>query len=227
MTHQRRHRQVQGRTVRAGIKIAPVRIDRDAGVATEISRPTPIEAKGVCTVDQKEARIRQEIEDTRAAMTAKIGMIQGRMDETVEETGSTVVNTMNTVLEQVRRVQSIFENVTATAEATIAQVQDTANRTMTVGNPGSELITDIYRRPWVMMGTAVLVGYILGLGNRPFSAERSATAGSASGISPENITASNMAGTSAVTPKRSSATRIYNPTPAPMTNPAGSPHHQS
>jgi len=176
-------------------------------------------------VDQKESHIRQEIEDTRAAMTAKIGMIQERMDETVEETGSTVVNVMNTVLEQVQRVQNMFESVTSAAEATIAQVQDTAQRTTAGGSPGGELIADIYRRPWVMMGTAVLVGYILGLGGRSGSAESPATAGSASGVSPENITASNVAGTSSVTPKRSGTTRIYNTTPAQIADPASPPHH--
>jgi hypothetical protein len=171
-------------------------------------------------VDQTEAHIRREIEDTRAAMTAKIGMIQERVDETVEETGSTVVNMVNTVLEQVKRVQNMVENVTATAEATIAQVQDTAHETVARGKPGSELIADIQRRPWVMMGTAVLLGYILGLG-RSSSPANPATAEYAPGISPENITASNLTGTSSITPSRSEATRRYDSTPAPSTDPAG------
>jgi hypothetical protein len=178
-------------------------------------------------VDQKEAHIRREIEDTRAAMTAKIGLIQERMDETVEETGSTVVNVVNTVLEQVQRVQNMFETVASTAEAAIAQVQDTAYKTAAGGSPGSELIADMYRRPWVMLGTAVLMGYILGLGGRPASVESPAMAGLAPGISPENITASNVAGTSSVAPKRAGATRIYDPTPAHITDPAGPPSHQS
>jgi hypothetical protein len=183
--------------------------------------------KGACAVDQKEAHIRREIEDTRAAMTAKIGLIQERMDETVEETGSTVVNVVNGVLEQVQRVQTMFEAVASTAESTIAQVRDTATRTTTEGHPGSELIADMYRRPWVMLGTAVLMGYILGLGGRSASVESLATAGLAPGISPENITASNLAGTSSVAPKRTGATRVYNPTPAHINDPAGPPSHQS
>ena len=177
-------------------------------------------------MDQTEAHIRQEMENTRAAMAAKIDLIQERMDEKVEETSSTVVNTMNTVLEQVQRVQQMFENVASTAEATIAQVQDTAVRTTAAGRPGSELIADLYRRPWMMMGTAIFVGYILGLGGRSVSAESPSTPERVPGISPENITASNMAGTAAVTPKRSSATRIYNPTPAHLSDPARSPRHQ-
>jgi hypothetical protein len=178
-------------------------------------------------VDQQEAHIRKEIEDTRAAMTAKIGMIQERMDETVEETGATVINVMNTVLEQVQRVQNMFESIASTAEASIVQVQNTAHKATTGGHPGSELIADIYRRPWVMMGTAVFLGYMLGIGRRSVSTESPAVAGRAPGISPENITASNMAGTAAVTSKRSGTTRIYDPTPAHMSDPAAPPRHQS
>jgi hypothetical protein len=178
-------------------------------------------------VDQQEAHIRREIEDTRAAMTAKVDMIQKRMDETVEGTGTTVINGMNTVLEQVQRVQNMFESVVSTAEASIAQVQGTVCKATTGGHPGSELIADIYRRPWVMMGTAIFLGYMLGLGRRSGSAESPAMAGRAPGISPENITASNMAGTAAVTPKRSGTTRIYDPTPAHVSDPAAPPRHQS
>jgi ElaB/YqjD/DUF883 family membrane-anchored ribosome-binding protein len=177
-------------------------------------------------VDQREAHIRREIEDTRAAMTAKIGMIQERVDETVEETGSTVSKVMNTVLEQVQRVQNIIENVTSTAESTIEQVQDTANKTMTDGNPGSKLIADIYQRPWTMLGTAVLVGYCLGLGARSSSTLRPATGGLASGISPENITASNLVGTSSISPEHLPANPISTPTPVQILDSTGSPYQR-
>jgi ElaB/YqjD/DUF883 family membrane-anchored ribosome-binding protein len=178
-------------------------------------------------VDQTEAHILRDIEDTRAAMTAKIGMIQERVDETVEETSSTVVNMVDTVMEQVKRVQNMIENLTSTAEATIAQIQDTTHEALTRGHPGSELITDIQRRPWVMMGTAVLMGYILGLSRRSYTPVSPATAESAQGISPENIMATNVTGIASVTPNRSGATRVYDSTPAPSTDAAGSPRRQA
>jgi ElaB/YqjD/DUF883 family membrane-anchored ribosome-binding protein len=171
--------------------------------------------------------MRRDIEDIRAAMTAKIDMIQDRVDETVEETGATVVNMVHTVLDQVKRVQKMMENVATTAEATIAQVQDTAHEAMARGNPGNELIVDIQRRPWVMMGTAVLIGYFLGVNRRSSSPASQATTEYAPGISPENITASNLSGTASITPNPSGTTHRYDATPAPSTDPAGSPRRQA
>lgn len=174
-------------------------------------------------MDDKEAHIRREMEYTRAAMTAKIGMIQERLEETVEETGSTVVKVMNTVLEQVKRVQDVIENMTSTVDATVERVQDTANKTLTQGKPGIEIIADIYQRPWVMMGTAMLMGYVLGLGSRSSSAVSPVPARSASGANPDSFTTYNPTGNPFISPASTPVGRLSTPSPAQMTDPASPP----
>ena len=121
-------------------------------------------------MDDTEARILQDIEQTRAAMTAKIGMIQGRMEATVEETGATVAKVVSSLLDQVKRAQDLFAHITSTADAAVARVQSTTEQTTDKGTPGAELIAEVYQRPWVMLSTAVLLGYVLG------SARHSSTA---------------------------------------------------
>jgi hypothetical protein len=174
-------------------------------------------------VDPNEAHIRQEMEYTRAAMTTKMDMIQERLEETVEETGSTVVRVMNTVLEQVKRVQDTIETMTSSVDATIERVQDTANKPVAEGKPGIELIADMYQRPWVMMGTAVLMGYILGSSHRSSSTVSPAIARSTSGANLDRFTTDNPTGNPFTPPASSPVGRISTPSPAPMTDAASPP----
>ena len=174
-------------------------------------------------MDPNEAHIRQEIEHTRAAMTAKIDMIQERLDETVEETGSTVVRVMNTVLEQVKRVQDTIESVTSSVDATVERVQATATKPLAEGKLGSELLADMYQRPWVMMGTAVLMGYILGAGHRSSSTVSPAMVRSAPDAKPDSFTIYDPTGNPVISSANSPVGRSATPSSAPMTDPASPP----
>jgi ElaB/YqjD/DUF883 family membrane-anchored ribosome-binding protein len=177
-------------------------------------------------VDDREANIRREIENTRAAMTAKIGMIQERLEETVDEAGSTVAQVVNTVMAQVKRVQDIIDNITSTADITVDHVRDTTNKAIIGATPGSAFIGDLSRRPWVMVGTAVLVGYALGAGGRSSSAVNSIAAGSA-GDNANRLTTDNPTGNPFISPSSAAAKPISTPSPAPITGPTGSPSKRS
>jgi hypothetical protein len=177
-------------------------------------------------VDDREANIRREIENTRAAMTTKIGMIQERLEETVDETGSTVAQVVNTVMAQVKRVQDIIENITSTADLTVEHVRDTTNKAIVGGTPGSAFIGDLSQRPWVMVGTAVLVGYVLGAGGRSSSAISSVAVESAGGNA-NRLTTDNPTGNPFISPSNAAAKPISTPSPAQITGPTGSPSQRS
>ena len=174
-------------------------------------------------MDDTEARILQDIERTRAAMTEKIGLIQGRMDATVEETGATVAKVVNSVLDQVKRAQDLFAHIASTADGAIARVQATAEHTTDKGTPAAELITEVYQRPWIMLGTAVLMGYVLG------SARRSSTALSPAQttLPPEDhgqgFTTGVPTGNPFIAPSSPPAGRAPTSSPGRMTEPAGTP----
>jgi hypothetical protein len=176
-------------------------------------------------VDDREAHIRQEIENTRAAMTAKIGLIQERLEETVDETGSTVAQVVNTVMEQVKRVQDMIENITSTADMTVEHVRDTTNKAIAGGTPGSAFIGDLAQRPWVMVGTAVLVGYVLGAGGR--SASAISSVGSAGDVNANRLETDNPTGNPFISPTSAAAKPISTPSPAQISGPTGSPSHRS
>jgi hypothetical protein len=164
-------------------------------------------------VDNTEAHIRQEMEDTRAAMAAKIGMIQERLEETVDATGTSVMKIVNAVLEQVKRVQETIDHITSSVDMTIAHAQDVTNKAIASDSQGVKLTADLYQRPWVMMSTAVLMGYILGSGSRSASLSSSVTAKSTSGLPPRHPTADNPTDNSFISPASSPVGGI--PTPSP------------
>ncbi|HSF34424.1 MAG TPA: hypothetical protein VLK82_28695 [Candidatus Tectomicrobia bacterium] len=172
-------------------------------------------------MDQQDTHIRREIEYTRAAMSAKVAMIQERVEETVGETESTVVRTMNTVLEHVKQVQDMIENVTSTVDTTMERVQGAAHTSITDGQPAFELIAELYQRPWLMMGTAVLVGYILGSSRQPSSALDPASAKPASDVNPNSLTTAEPPGHRFTSPTESSVGPASTPTTQQLTDAAG------
>jgi hypothetical protein len=181
----------------------------------------PLDDEGVWAVDQQEAHIRREIEYTRAAMSTKVAMIQAHVEETVEETGSTVVRTINNVLERVKQVQDMIDNVTSTVDTTMNSVQAAAHKSITEGKPGFDLIADLYQRPWIMFGAAVVVGYIVGSGSRSSPALSPATGDSASCANPDSFTTNNPTGNPFISPAGSSVGCIPTPTSPQITDATG------
>jgi type I site-specific restriction endonuclease len=108
-------------------------------------------------MDQRESHIRENIENTRAAMTEKIDMIEDRIHGTVEGARSSIDSVMEnfnrvqgTVEEAKSAVDNILETIKFTIEETIEQVKYTTG-----------LIEQVQRNPWIMFGSALLLGYVL------------------------------------------------------------------
>jgi hypothetical protein len=177
-------------------------------------------------VDDREANIRRDIENTRAAMAAKIGLIQERLEETVDETGASVAQVVNTVMAQVKRVQDMIENITSTADVTIDRVRDTTTEAIAGGTPGSALIGDFSQHPWMMVGTAVLIGYVLGAGGRS-SAPVSPIAVGSGGVDAHRVTTDNPTGNPFISPSSAATKPTSAPSPARVIGPTGSPPRRS
>ncbi len=112
-------------------------------------------------MDQRASDTRRDIEGARAAMTEKIGMVEGRAQETMEGVKSTVDQAMegfkqvqDTVEGAKSAVDTIIESVKLTVDDTIERVKTTADL--------ADLIDQVQQHPWLMVGSAILLGYILG-----------------------------------------------------------------
>jgi ElaB/YqjD/DUF883 family membrane-anchored ribosome-binding protein len=99
-------------------------------------------------MDQRESDIRQDIEGTRAAMTEKIGMVEERVQETAAEVKSTV----DSAMEGFKQVQGTVAEAKSAIDRLIESVKETAN----------DMVDGVKQNPWLMVGSAGLLGYILG-----------------------------------------------------------------
>ena len=109
-------------------------------------------------MDQREDRIRENIEDTRTAVTEKIDMIEGRVHETMEGTKSTIDNVMNGI----QRVQGTVEEAKSAVDNILETLKYTMEEAVDRVKSITELIEQVERNPWIMFGSAVMMGYVLG-----------------------------------------------------------------
>jgi uncharacterized membrane protein len=107
---------------------------------------------------QKEGSLEKDIEDTRAVMTEKIDMIEGRVNETMEGTKATI----NNVMEKVKGIQETIDDTKSTIDNILETIKHTMEETIERVKYTSTVIEQVDQNPWIMLGSAVLTGYVLG-----------------------------------------------------------------
>jgi len=107
---------------------------------------------------QKEDSLEKDIEDTRAVMTEKIDMIEDRVNETMEGTKATIDN----VMEKVRGVQETIDSAKSTIDNILETMKHTLEETIERVKYTTTVIEQVDQNPWIMLGSAVLTGYVLG-----------------------------------------------------------------
>jgi hypothetical protein len=107
---------------------------------------------------QKESDLEKDIEDTRTVMTEKIDMIEGRVNETMEGTKATIGN----VMDKVKGVEETIENAKVTIDSLLETIKHTMEETIERVKYTATLIEQVDQNPWIMFGSAVLTGYVLG-----------------------------------------------------------------
>jgi ElaB/YqjD/DUF883 family membrane-anchored ribosome-binding protein len=94
-------------------------------------------------------------------MTEKMGQVEERAQETMEGVKSTVDQAMagftqvqETVEGAKSAVDTLLESVKLTVDETVERVKTTADL--------ADLLDQVQQHPWLMLGSAILLGYILG-----------------------------------------------------------------
>lgn len=147
--------------------------------------------------------IRHDIEDTRAAMTVKLAILEGRVLETVAGTQASVEKIMQDVGGIVTDVGGIVTDVKTTVDTTLVAVRQGAASTQAsideiVEHVKGALVESIatvkrtfdvpvqvQQHPWPMVGGALLVGYLFGRrggGRMSAAGSTRGTPGSAAGV---------------------------------------------
>jgi ElaB/YqjD/DUF883 family membrane-anchored ribosome-binding protein len=92
--------------------------------------------------------IRQQMVETRTALSDKLEALEERVVGTIEGTAQSVTDTVNTVQEAVEQTVS---TVSETVEGTVESVKETF-----------DLSGQMEKHPWLMVGGAVALGYLGG-----------------------------------------------------------------
>jgi ElaB/YqjD/DUF883 family membrane-anchored ribosome-binding protein len=113
-------------------------------------------------MDQTENHIKHNIEETRAAMNEKLGIIEQRVHRTMEGTKSTI----DSFAEGVDRIKEAIEGTTSAIDNSIGAFKYAVDETVERVSSTAALIDQVKQNPWIMLGSAVLLGYVIGSLNR-------------------------------------------------------------
>jgi len=102
----------------------------------------------VADLDAEERKLRQEMENTRSSMTEKLELLEDKVASTVEGAANAVSSTV--------------ESVKGAVEGTVETVKESVQGTVEAVKETFDLPLQVDRRPWLMMGGSVAVGFAIG-----------------------------------------------------------------
>jgi ElaB/YqjD/DUF883 family membrane-anchored ribosome-binding protein len=109
-------------------------------------------------MDQRRGQRQQHIEAQPAAVTANTGGIEAQVQEAVEGLKSTV----HSGLEGFTQLQETIGEAKGAVDNMLERVKDTTHETVERVKPVADLLNQVQQNPWLLLGSAILMGYILG-----------------------------------------------------------------
>jgi ElaB/YqjD/DUF883 family membrane-anchored ribosome-binding protein len=109
-------------------------------------------------MDQRTGHSERGIEELRAAVTENVGRVEKRVQETVDGIKSTVEN----ALEGFKQVQETVDGAKGAVDEILEHVKGTVNDTAERIKPATDLLDYVQQNPWLLLGGAILMGYIAG-----------------------------------------------------------------
>jgi len=111
-------------------------------------------------MDDEPEVIRQQMEETRSALTDKIEKLEQQVVGTVQNTTQAVSDTVESVKEA---VQETVSTVKDTFSGTVDSVKDTVSETVVAVKDALDVRGYVEEYPWASFGAAVATGFVGGL----------------------------------------------------------------
>jgi ElaB/YqjD/DUF883 family membrane-anchored ribosome-binding protein len=109
-------------------------------------------------MDQRTGQAQRQIDERRAAVTGHMGRVEERAQEMVDGVKSTVESAM----ESFKQVQETVEGTKAAVDEMLESVTGTMHDTVERMKPATDLFEHLQQNPWLLLGGAILMGYIFG-----------------------------------------------------------------
>jgi len=110
--------------------------------------------------------IQQQMEKTRGSLTEKLEALEGQVTETVSSTAGAVQDTTQSVQETVTgavdAVKDTVASVTDKVQETMTSVTDKFQETVQSVSDSFNINVQMERHPWIILGGAAAVGYLVG-----------------------------------------------------------------
>ena len=113
-------------------------------------------------MDQTEIHRIRDIEETRRAMGEKIEMIANRIHNTI--VGPKIA--ADRLIENLNRARQAMQEAPSTTGNSVHPIHHAVAETIERLKATIDVIEQVKRDPWVMLGSAVVMGYVLGTLNR-------------------------------------------------------------
>lgn len=108
-------------------------------------------------MDEKESHSRVDMGSEHSAVTEKLDMIEGRVHETVEGTKSAI----DSVMDSIQHAQTTIEGTKSAVDSVLETIKYAMDETIDRVKYTTDLIEQVNKNPWIMFGSAVLMGYVL------------------------------------------------------------------
>ena len=86
----------------------------------------------------------------------------GRVEKRVQETVAGLPSTVHSAMEGFKQIQGTVDGAKTAVDELIESVQGTVNETVERVKPAADLLDYVRQNPWLLVGSAILMGYTLG-----------------------------------------------------------------
>jgi ElaB/YqjD/DUF883 family membrane-anchored ribosome-binding protein len=141
------------------------------------------------TVEPAPEEIRCEMAETRAGLTDKLEMLEGRVNEKIE-------NVQHRVEATVDKAKDTVHDTVEMVKASVEKAKDNLHETVQKVKSTFDLRQQVFEHPWTMVGGAVALGFLVGHRMGSFDASRTSfhNLRSPTGAIPGNGGASELVG---------------------------------
>jgi ElaB/YqjD/DUF883 family membrane-anchored ribosome-binding protein len=109
-------------------------------------------------MDQNTSHGQRNIEEPQLAVTENMAGVEERVQQMVEGLKSTVHRAM----ERFKQMQETVDGAKTAVDELIESIKGTVNETVERVKPTADLLDDVQQNPWFLVGSAILMGYVLG-----------------------------------------------------------------
>jgi ElaB/YqjD/DUF883 family membrane-anchored ribosome-binding protein len=109
-------------------------------------------------MDHRTGQSQRNVEEQRAAVTESMAGVEERVQETIEGLKSTVHRAM----ESFKQLQETVDGGKSAVDEMLENVKGTVDEMVQHVKPTADLLDYGQQNPWLLMGCAILMGYILG-----------------------------------------------------------------